>query len=210
MRAPMRSRTVLFAPSQPSDRCRPDGPVRTVVPVAHGERHAVAVLDEAGHLRPSPQLHTRRAVDGRGEHRLQVGLVHEHALRPPVEPGGGVAAELGQHRPAGVDQAQAGQGAGQRGELVGDAGVLQDAEHLVVQVHRPRQVVGRPVALQHQHGQATAREQQRRRQPHRPGADHDNGLAGHAGQCRPRPSSAASGPPARGPTLTGRSDLHRL
>jgi hypothetical protein len=46
-------------------------------------------------------------------------------------------------------------------------------------VHRAGQRIRLAVPLEHPNPEATAGEQQRRRQPHGPGADHDHGDAGH-------------------------------
>jgi hypothetical protein len=117
--------------------------------------------------------------------------VHERALRPAVHPGIRRPPELGEHPVGAVDQPQPGHRPRQRGHLVGDAGVLEHPEHLVVEVHRPREAVRRAVPFEHQHLESVPGEEQRRRQPDRPGADHDDGLGGH----RPSVLERGAGPP---------------
>ena len=90
-----------------------------------------------------------------------------------------VPAELGQHPVPAVEQPQPGHRAGAREDVVGDTRRLEHPEDLVVQVHRARQRIGLVVLLQDQHLEAAPGEQQRRREPDGPSADHDHGGAGH-------------------------------
>ncbi len=64
--------------------------------------------------------------------------------------------------------------------------VGERAQGLVVQVHRAGLSVGRGLPFQHQHPQPAPGEQQRRRQPHRPGADDDHGDSRHGGTLAAR------------------------
>ena len=116
---------------------------------------------------------------GGGQHLLEVGLVHQRALRPAVQPGVGVPAELGEHPVPPVEQPEPGDRAGAREQRLGDPGVLEHAEDLVVQVHGAGQRIGLGVPLEDEDVEPPAGEQQRGGQAHGPGADHDHRTARH-------------------------------
>ena len=88
-----------------------------------------------------------------GEHQLfQVGLVEHVRLREAVLADLVVAAELGHHAVAGVEQAQPAAGPGPGQESLAHADPVQGPGDLVVQVHRAGQRVRLGLAFQQGNG----------------------------------------------------------
>ena len=125
---------------------------------------------------------------------LQVRLVEHVGLRDAVHPGG-CPAELGHDLMPRVEQPEAAARPGAGQEVVADAGPVQDAGDLVVQVHRARQRVRRRVAFQHDDTDPGVCQQQRGRRADRPGANHDDrqGLPRVRPGRGPRPADLAAG-----------------
>jgi hypothetical protein len=165
--------------------------VRAGGPVDRVQRHApvlrhTPVLRQAHDVAAGVQLHQRLPADGGQQQLLEIGLGEHRRLRPAVRSGRRRAGELGEHPVAPVEQPQPPHRAADREEALGDAGVGERAQGLVVQVHRAGLSVGRGLPFQHQHPQPAPGEQQRRRQPHRPGADDDHGDSRHGGTLAAR------------------------
>ena len=108
------------------------------------------------------------------EYLLQIGLVEHRRLGVAGRAGRGVPTELGDPAVPAVEEPEARHGAADLGELRGDAGLLQDAQHLAVDVHGAGEGVGRGVAFQHEGGDAAAGEQEGGGEPDRPRADHND------------------------------------
>ena len=159
---------------------RADGPVRPALATPQDGVDAVVVLGQGDELdaglEPDPRLPRHRAT----EDRLQVGLVEQRAPRPAVRAVVGVADELDDRAHPPVEQPEPRHRPAGRQDVVRHPGGLQDTEHLVVQVHRTGQGIGRGVPLDQVDLDPAAREQQRRRQPHRSGADDQHRDLGHA------------------------------
>ncbi len=175
----------------------PDGTVRTAVPVREGHGHPVVVLLQAGHLDAALDGDPRIGVRGLRQHGLEVGLVHERALRPAVQAGVGGSAELREHPMAAVEQPQTGHGPAAGEHLLGHPGRLQRAEHLAVEVHGPRELIGLPVPLHDMDHQAAGGQQQRRRHTDRSGAHDDDRSSAHGTSVIGGPSSHSVRPDRR-------------
>ena len=116
-----------------------------------------------------------------GEQQLfQVGLVEHVGLREAMLAGLVVAAELGHHAVAGVEQAQPAAGPGPGQESLADADPVQDPGDLVVQVYRAGQGVGLGVAFQEGDGDPEVGEQEGRGAAGRSCAHGDDGFLGDA------------------------------
>jgi hypothetical protein len=112
---------------------------------------AVLGLADRGDLHVAVDGDLRVVLDVGAQHCLQLGLVEHVHLREPV--GGtelGAARDFGEHLHLRVEQPKTMRGPAVGGELLADAQPGQDADHLVVGVHRPRQRVDRLMAVQHQ------------------------------------------------------------
>ena len=82
------------------------------------------------------------------------------ACGAPCDPGRGPA-ELGHDLMPGVQQTQAAAGPGPDQELRADPGPGQRPDHLVVQVHRPRQRVRLGMPFEHDHADPGVGQEQR-------------------------------------------------
>ena len=177
---PIKERTVLLAPSQPSTaRARTD----RSAPLSRST--AVTSTVVPSWLRPvtsTPRTTVirGRSLRGRRQFQLEVGLVHQRALWPPVHPGRRVARELGEHPVGAVQQAEARHRPAARRDRVGDARVLEDAEDLVVQVDGAGQRIGGAVLLEHEDVEPPVGQQEGGGQADRAGPHHDHGRVGHA------------------------------
>ena len=122
---------------------------------AHGDAAVLGPVERED-LAARADRHARPPRDAGAEHALEVGLVEAVAGVPALR------ADLHRARPVehqaalGVDEAHPGRDVRVGGDLLGQAGRLEDAHHLVVDGHGARQVVGRRLALQHQGGDAAA------------------------------------------------------
>lgn len=115
------------------------------------------------------------------QERVQVGLVEHVGLREAVHPGPQVAAELGHHPVAGIEQTQPTARPRPSQEALADADLMQGPGHLVVQVPCSRQRVRPQVALQQGGGEPGVRQQQGGSGADRTRAHHDDRLDGPTG-----------------------------
>ena len=185
------------------------------VPVAdpRPSRPVVDLLDR-DHLHVTAEGHLREFTQPLAQQALQLRLVEHVRLRMAVHLSGRIAGELGEHPPPGVDQLHAGVRPGDGLDAVGDAEVGEDAEHLVVEVHRPRQGIDLGPAVQHEALDAALGEQDGGSRPGRAGADDDcRDVGGHritarcCAGCRGRARRRRSGSrrrPGRRPSGTRR------
>ena len=174
-------------------RRRPDGPVRPALP--HGDGDAVVVLGQAGDLGPAPDRDPGRPPGRRGQHLLQVGLVHERALRPAVEPRVGPPARTrrapGARRPAAAARPSAGCAPAPRRRRRPPAGPGTPRRPGAPPgaADRARACFSRTTTSSPRPG-----EQQGRRQPDRPGADDDDGVRGHRASVAERVARCTAAP----------------
>ncbi len=131
---------------------------------------------QPGHFGAAPEADQRVLVDPGEQQLFQVGLVEHVGLGEAVLAGQLITAELGHHEVPGVQQAQSAAGPGPGQEALAHADPVQDPGDLVVQVDRPGQRVGLPVAFQQGDGNPGVGEQEGRGTPGRAGADDDDGL----------------------------------
>ena len=90
----------------------------------------------------------------------------------------GVAIELGQDPHRRVKQSQATGGPGDRGELIGDTEARDDAEDLVIEVHRARLRIDARPSVQYQAVDTVLRQQRRGGDTGRARTDDDDGHFG--------------------------------
>jgi hypothetical protein len=96
-----------------------------------GARGAVRAV-QRGHLGAAAERDQRMPLDPAGYQLFQVGLVEHVRLREAVLAGLVVAAELGHHAVAGVEQPQPAAGPGPGQEALGHADPVQGPGDLVV------------------------------------------------------------------------------
>ena len=101
------------------------------------------------------------------ERRFESRLVTHVRVRPAREPGLLLAPEAQQDLARGVAPLVDRRGLGEAREVAGDAGGLQHARDLVIEVHRARQRIGRRLALEHDDAAPALREQDREREARR-------------------------------------------
>ena len=177
---PARPRTVLLAPSQPSRyRARTDRSVppsrarRTASTPSSSWASPMSSTPASNRIRGSPATARRRTAS-------RSGWWNSEPRGQPFGRSSGSRTNSASRAHPPVEQPEPGHRPADRQDVVGHPGGLQDAEHLVVQVHRTRQGIGPRVPLDQLDADPAAREQQRRRQPHRSGADDQHRDLGHA------------------------------
>ena len=143
------------------------GPVRAL----HRQGHAAGCLLERRERHAAPQGHVRKARHPGLHGAFELGLEEEVIVRPAKslrQPG---RAEIADHAAVGADVDMPLRLAHQRAHRIGEAGRLEDAHHLVVDVHRARQRIGLGLALDHQRAQTRVAEQVRRHRADRAASD---------------------------------------
>ena len=145
-------------------------------PVQEAHPHpTLLVLGDRGDLHVAVDGDLRVALDVGAEHGFQLRLVEHVHLRESV--GGAdlcTARDLAEHPHLRVDQPKTVPWPAMGGELLADTQPGQDAKHLVVGVHRPRQRVDGLVAVQHQGFDAVLAQQCRGGDAGRAGTDDHN------------------------------------
>jgi hypothetical protein len=114
------------------------------------------------------------------QHGVEAGLV-EHRREGPSGRPQADAAQAEQRGPLAVAPLVDVGGLGDLGQLGADAGRLEDAADLVVEVDRPGQRIGLRLALEDGDGMAVLGQQDRQREPHGSAADHDDVAGGGHG-----------------------------
>jgi hypothetical protein len=151
--------------------------------IGQGERHFVRILRDIGHARTVARVDVRIAGDGVAQRRFQLGLVEEIIVGPakPSGPAGG--AQIADHPAVGADVEMALGFAHQRKQTVDQAGALEDAHHLVVDVNGAGQGVRRGFLFQNQNRQSRLAQEVCGHGSDRPATDNGD-VIGHVAHAR--------------------------
>ena len=139
---------------------------------------SLSIVGDVGDLDVAPQFCARVALEVCAQQRFEVRLVEHVRLREAMHAACRVAVKLGQDPRGVVEQSQPERGPGDGRELLGDAETRDDTVDLVVEMHGPGLRIHGGPPIEHEAVDAVLRQQRRRSDASRTGADDDDGGVG--------------------------------